>query len=62
MFNKEKYYYTCLTKEYAEDAEHILLLFQSALSVKSIYHGYVVNVREWTMSLVPILSAEFHTK
>lgn len=27
-----------------------------------IYHGYVVNVREWTMSLIPILSAEFHTK
>lgn len=46
--------------ECAEDAEHTLSLFHSALSVRSIYHGYVVNVGEWTMSFIPILSAEFH--
>lgn len=49
-----------LTTECAEDAEHTLSLFHSALSVRSIYHGYVVNVGEWTMSFIPILSAEFH--
>ena len=37
-----------------------LSLFHSALSVRSIYHGYVVNVGEWTMSFISILSAEFH--
>jgi hypothetical protein len=38
-----------------------LLLFQPVLSVMNMCHGYVINVKEWTMLLIFILPAEFNT-
>jgi hypothetical protein len=37
----------------AEDAEDIRDLFQPALSVRNMFHGFVINAIPWSMFFIP---------